>query len=483
MGKLMVHQFVSLDGYAADADGAFSLFENGEARTPEFDLELLVRLQLVDAILLGATTYRMFADYWPTSASVDQIVAPAVNTIEKIVFSSTLDAAPWGEYAPARLESGDAVDAIRRLKDERFGDLLVWGSLSLTDDLFAAGLVDSVRIAVLPVILGSGRSAFPNGFSEREVRLIATNTFDNSIVATEYSVGSHVPTVTGALAAPVEVPDVAPEPEPEPLPERLFESDTSGEANELPLPEQEAPVGDQPDVEGTPGNEPDSSASPEQQPNEWASAEPASSEQPAPDQPNAGWPAPEQSSEWAGAEPAPTDHPVPEQKNEWATSEPASSDQPVPEQSSEWASADSTPGDQPAAEWPAPEQESAPDQAAGDWPAPQPATDRNPEPAAPQQPAGWPVPEPSSEWASSEGFSTPPAQQSEWASPDQTASAGPESGFDWQVGTATPEESPSTESVDAANAETPQVDDSATVENPPQDPEEAERLVSRRKWD
>ena len=206
MGKLLVHQFVSLDGYAADDNGDFSLFEGGEVRTPEFDLELLVRLQLVDAILLGATTYRMFADYWPTPASASQLIAPSINTIEKIVFSSTLESAPWGEFAPARVESGDAVEAIRALKEEKFGDLLVWGSLTLTDALFAAGLVDSVRISVLPVILGSGRSPYPAGYAEREIRLVDSGIFDSSIVASEYAVGHHVPVVTGAIAAPVEAP-------------------------------------------------------------------------------------------------------------------------------------------------------------------------------------------------------------------------------------------------------------------------------------
>jgi len=215
MGKLLVHQFVSLDGYAADDNGDFSLFEGGEVRTPEFDLELLVRLQLVDAILLGATTYRMFADYWPTPASTSQLIAPSINTIEKIVFSSTLESAPWGEFAPARVEAGDPVEVIRALKEEKFGDLLVWGSLTLTDALFAAGLVDSVRISVLPVILGSGRSPYPAGYAEREIRLVDTGIFDSSIVASEYAVGHHVPVVTGAIAAPVEAPAEADAAEPD----------------------------------------------------------------------------------------------------------------------------------------------------------------------------------------------------------------------------------------------------------------------------
>lgn len=482
MAKLMVHQFVSLDGYAADADGDFSLFENGEAHTPEFDLELLVRLQLVDAILLGATTYRMFAGYWPTPASVDQLVAPAINTIEKIVFSSTLDEAPWGEYAPARVESGDAVEIVRQLKEDRFGDLIVWGSLSLTDALFAAGLVDSVRIAVLPVILGSGRSAFPNGFTEREVRLIATNTFDNSIVATEYSVGSHVPTVTGAIAAPVELPDVAPEPEPEPLPERLFESDSSGEAHELPLPEAGAPdAGDQTGGgQQAAGEFVEGQVTAEQVAPESAAAETGAPETPAPDTS-----VPESGSDATAPEPG-----------VWDLSSTGSPGFDEPAAAADTAAANAAPANadpaggafadpgqpapaQPGTEWPTPEP-------SGAWPAPEPSSEL----PAPEAAADWPAPAQPSEWASPEAVpagaqdagadhtGTDGQAAPQWAAPEPTEPPAPASGFDWQAGTVTPDAGTS-----AADAGTPQVDDSAAAENPPLDPEEAERLVSRRKWD
>jgi len=397
MGKLMVHQFVSLDGYAADAEGNFSLFENGEARTPEFDLELLVRLQLVDAILLGATTYRMFADYWPTPASVTQLIAPVVNTMQKIVFSHNLDEAPWGEYAPAQVESGDVVEAVRRLKEERFGDLLVWGSLSLTDELFAAGLVDSVRISVLPVILGSGRSAFPNGFSQREVRLVATSTFDETIVATEYAIGTHVPTVSGVIAAAVAAPDVAPEPEPEPLPERLFESDSSGAATELPLPEAESLPGAELLPEPLPGAEPPPTGEPVDQVEQVAEARPVNEVESAPDSADVGTPS-------------------------------------FDEQ--------------------APAQDLAHDSS---W---------QPEPSSAGQ--GF-------DWQATSG-NTPASGGDEDNPP---TSGTDEAGFDWHTGT----ENPPTSAIDEAEAGTPQVEDSATAENPPLDAEEAERLVSRRKWD
>ena len=186
MGDLVVHQFVSVDGFAADDDEGFSLFAGDDGSTDELDNETLARLEGVDAILLGANTYRMFAAYWPTPESDAEILAPRINELPKIVFSTSLSEAPWGPHDPALLVADDAVEAIRRLKLDLPGDLIVWGSLSLTDALFSAGLVDVVRLVVVPRVLGSGRTAFPPGFSGARLRHARTATFDAGLVVTEY---------------------------------------------------------------------------------------------------------------------------------------------------------------------------------------------------------------------------------------------------------------------------------------------------------
>jgi len=190
VGKLLVHQIVSADGFAADADGRFRMFGQ-DAATPDFDRDLIARLADVEAVLLGGRTYEIFAEFWPTPAASDQLAAPAINAMPKIVFSTSLREAPWGEFPDARIEAGDPATAVRELKSAASADLLVWGSLTLTDALFAAGLVDVVRLAVLPVAIGAGRGWYPAGPGRLQLRLLDTAEFDDGIVASEYELTAH----------------------------------------------------------------------------------------------------------------------------------------------------------------------------------------------------------------------------------------------------------------------------------------------------
>ena len=185
MGSLIVQQFVSVDGFAGDESGEFALFDDA-AVSDELDNATLARLESVDAILLGATTYRMFASYWPTSDSDQELLAARINELPKIVFSTTLQEAPWGEFEPAMVVADDAAEAVRRLKTDLPGDLIVWGSLTLTDTLFAAGLVDSLRIIVLPKVLGRGRSPFPAGSADIGLSVVRAATYDTGLVMIDY---------------------------------------------------------------------------------------------------------------------------------------------------------------------------------------------------------------------------------------------------------------------------------------------------------
>lgn len=87
----------------------------------------------VAAIVFGATTYRMFADYWPTRDPAEQPVATPLNSLPKHVVSSSLEAAPWGELDPVTIERGDGAEVVARLRDRYTGDLIIWGSFTLTD--------------------------------------------------------------------------------------------------------------------------------------------------------------------------------------------------------------------------------------------------------------------------------------------------------------------------------------------------------------
>jgi len=185
MGRLIVEQIVSADGYASDPDGGIGFFVDARA-VNQADHDQLQLLERVGAIILGRTTYRMFADYWPDADSAQEPVATPLNTLPKYVVSNTLTAAPWGERTPATLLRGDGVASIRTLRSNVDGDLIVWGSLTLCDALLRAGEVDVLRLRVVPVLIGTGRSFAPPDLGQRDLTLYSVRDYPQGLIVIEY---------------------------------------------------------------------------------------------------------------------------------------------------------------------------------------------------------------------------------------------------------------------------------------------------------
>lgn len=190
MGQLVVQEFVTADGFAANTNNEFNAYEMLEGGTAEFDQSQLAWLDTVDAMVLGASTYRMFVDYWPTPASDGEVIAPALNGLRRFVFSQHLKKAPWGDLPEATIESGDAVEAIRRIKSEIKGSIVLWGSLTLSETFFMAGEVDAVRLVVMPIAIGAGRGVFPAGQDPTLLSLLSAKTYDTGLIELEYAVGA-----------------------------------------------------------------------------------------------------------------------------------------------------------------------------------------------------------------------------------------------------------------------------------------------------
>lgn len=185
MGRLIVEQIVSADGYASGPDGGIDFFSAaGDFR--DCEPEQLRMLAGVRAILFGRTTYRMFADYWPQADPAQFRVAEPINTLPKFVVSNTLPSAPWGEAGKAEVLRGDGVAATRALRDRIDGDIVVWGSLTLADALLRADEVDVLRLRTVPVLIGRGRSFVPDDLPQREVRLDGTTAFPSGHIVTQY---------------------------------------------------------------------------------------------------------------------------------------------------------------------------------------------------------------------------------------------------------------------------------------------------------
>jgi dihydrofolate reductase len=163
MGKLVVSQFITLDGVAEDPGGAEG-FERGGwafefARGPAGDQFKLDEVMAADALLLGRRTYEGFAAAWP--GRTDEVgFADKFNGMPKYVVSSTLSDPEWNN---TRVLGADLSAAVDWVKQTHAGDILVNGSLMLSQALAAAGLVDELRLMVFPVVLGSGKRLFADG--------------------------------------------------------------------------------------------------------------------------------------------------------------------------------------------------------------------------------------------------------------------------------------------------------------------------------
>jgi dihydrofolate reductase len=187
MGSIIVEQIVSADGFAADADRGIAFFEHDRS-FHELDTDQMKMLAGVDAMILGANTYKMFAAFWPTEQSEGEVVAEWINTRPKHVISRSLERAPWGRFEPAKVERGDAVRSVAAVRDRYRGDVIVWGSLLLTETLFRADLVDRVRLRSVPRLIGAGVPVAPKDLGQRELELVECKAYPMGHVVLDYRV-------------------------------------------------------------------------------------------------------------------------------------------------------------------------------------------------------------------------------------------------------------------------------------------------------
>ncbi len=185
MRRLIMEQWLSLDGYAEDRHGTLDFFPSTEENRYS-DRDQLALLDRVDTILLGRRTYELFVDFWPTATADREIIADRLNAIPKVVCSNTLAEAPWGAWPPARVARGDAIEEVRRLKAQEGKDLVLWGSLSLARQLMAADLIDDYHLQLCPTFLGGGRRLFPDLPDDAGLRRVSTRTYDTGVVFLHY---------------------------------------------------------------------------------------------------------------------------------------------------------------------------------------------------------------------------------------------------------------------------------------------------------
>jgi dihydrofolate reductase len=158
MGKVVVSQFITVDGVVEDPGGSEKFERGGWAfefnRGDDGDKFKLDEVMAADALLLGRTTYEGFAAAWPEREGE---FADKFNNMPKYVVSSTLSDPEWNN---SHVLGDDLAAEVERLKGEVDGDILVNGSVRLVAALADAGLVDEWRLMVFPVVLGKGKKLF-----------------------------------------------------------------------------------------------------------------------------------------------------------------------------------------------------------------------------------------------------------------------------------------------------------------------------------
>jgi dihydrofolate reductase len=197
MGKLIVTEFVTLDGVAQapgapdeDRDGGFghggwqAPFRNEEAGGDVFE-----QARSMDALLLGRRTYEIFAGYWPTAPEEIPFTG-LLKRVSKYVASRSLsDPLAWDGSTVLVEPIAESITSLKEQHDE----LHVIGSLDLVQSLLRFGLVDRLNLWLFPVVLGTGKKVFADGTQPTELRLTESDSYPNGMLHLGYETAG-VPT-------------------------------------------------------------------------------------------------------------------------------------------------------------------------------------------------------------------------------------------------------------------------------------------------
>jgi dihydrofolate reductase len=191
MRRLIINTQLSLDGVmqgpgAPDEDTSGG-FEQGGWAMPYFD-EVMGKaagegMGSAAGLVLGRKTYEIFNAYWPKQGD-DAPFAGFLNTVPKYVASRTLEE-PL-EWNNSHLLKGDVAEAIRNLKEEGEGDLVMLGSGELAQTLMASGLIDVYEIWIDPIVLGTGKHLFRDGVPTTKLELVGSTTSTTGVAMLTY---------------------------------------------------------------------------------------------------------------------------------------------------------------------------------------------------------------------------------------------------------------------------------------------------------
>ncbi len=179
MRKIIVSEMITLDGFFEDTTKGIAWHQINEEFL-EYARELLNN---ADTLLFGRITYQMMAAYWSNAANEDAVITHKMNHLNKIVFTKTLKRASWNNSQIAR---GSLPEEIVNLKKMPGKDIGILGSGTLVSELTRLGLIDEYRLAVNPVILGSGNPLFKGIPDKVSLKLFQIKTLGTGVVILYY---------------------------------------------------------------------------------------------------------------------------------------------------------------------------------------------------------------------------------------------------------------------------------------------------------
>jgi dihydrofolate reductase len=195
--KLVITQFVTLDGVSQGPGSAeedtTGGFQRGGWFVPFLDETFVQQasdwLEHADGLLFGRRTYEAFARDWPQIPEPDPFTV-RMNTLPKYVVTNTLTEGTWN---PTTVLRGDPVETVGALKQQPGRELQIHGSSRLASFLLAAGLVDTLRLAVAPTIIGEGRQLLPLDGASVGLRLTEHQVTPSGLLLLEYETTGSAP--------------------------------------------------------------------------------------------------------------------------------------------------------------------------------------------------------------------------------------------------------------------------------------------------
>lgn len=183
MRKLIVFEFISLDGFMAGTLGCemdFVLAGFNE----EMEQDLAEQYQSIDSFIMGKTTFQNLGSYWPTNAARNEPLYNIMNSKEKLVCSTTLNSTEWSN---SRIIKSDITTEIKHLKQKPGRDLMVIGSAAVVQSLLDKNLIDEFRFYTFPTVLTKGKYLFGANASLMNLKLLNTKVFTSGVIRVDYA--------------------------------------------------------------------------------------------------------------------------------------------------------------------------------------------------------------------------------------------------------------------------------------------------------